>query len=129
MTLGAVVVYVYLSFWRETKSNGHEAFSKGDEYFISKRQLCEITGIPKAADAISELYQSFQFIGGVHLLSSKINGQIQFHEMGEGFVILKRMKALKKMQTAFYRKIKDLQMAAKPEPEKTVPTKKKSMTK
>ena len=30
LTLGAVVVYVYLSYWRETKSNGYEAFSKGD---------------------------------------------------------------------------------------------------
>ena len=129
LTLGAVVVYVYLSYWRETKSNGYEAFSKGDEYFISKRQLCEITGLPKAADAISELYQSFQFSGGAHLFEFKDQWTKFSFTKWAGFCDPEDDETAQKQATAFYQRIKDVQMAAKPKPEKTVPTKKTSMAK
>ena len=129
LTLGAVVVYVYLSYWRETKSNGYEAFSKGDEYFISKRQLCQITGLPKAADAISELYQSFQFSGGSHLFEFKDRWTKFSFTKWARFCDPEDDETAQKHATAFYQRIKDLQMTAKPKPEKTVPTKKTSMAK
>lgn len=129
LTLLSVVVYVYLSFWRETKSNGYEAFSKGDEFFISKRQLCEITGIPKAADAIPELYKAFQFTGGAHLFEFKDRWTKFSFTQWEGFCDPEDDENARKNATAFYQRIKTIQLEDKTKQKKPVPTKKKASTK
>lgn len=55
-----VVVYVYLDYWRQMK--GGES-----EFFISKRDLRQLTNIQDAAEHVTRLHDLFQFNGGARL--------------------------------------------------------------
>ena len=114
LTLLTVVVYIYLSYWRDTHSNGEEAFRNGDEFFISKRQLIDLSGIPTAPEAIQRLYDGFKFTGGAHLFEFKDRWtKFSFSEWS-GFADPEDNEHAQISAVAFYKRIKTAQMAMKP---------------
>ena len=128
LTLLEVIVYVYLSYWRDTRRNEYEVYAKGDEFFISKRQLIETSGIPKVVDAIPELYKAFQFSKGAHLFEYKDQWTKFSFTKWAGFSDPEDDESARIQSDAFYKRIKTLQMTVKAEPKKTQ-AKKKSTTK
>jgi len=57
-----VVVYIALVFWRHT----HE-FDDRDDFFITKRELREFTGLADAPERVRTLHDGFKFSDGPHL--------------------------------------------------------------
>lgn len=54
-----VVVYIYLDFLRDRY--------RDNDFYVSKRELREMTRIKKAPESVRNLYEGFEFNGGSHL--------------------------------------------------------------
>jgi len=57
-----VVVYIALVFWRHTHDNDDQ-----DDFFITKRELREFTGLADAPERVRTLHDRFKFSTGDHL--------------------------------------------------------------
>lgn len=69
LTIADLVIYTYMNYWRsmngETDSDGD--YSPADNWFITKQQLRELTGIQQAVECVDNLFKKFTFSTGEHL--------------------------------------------------------------
>jgi len=61
---GDVVVYVYLSYWY-WRCRGR--YTDRNEFFITKRELRDLTNLEDAPDRVTRLYKNFNYNEGSHL--------------------------------------------------------------
>jgi hypothetical protein len=60
LKIAEVLVWLYLYYWSSvTQHNG--------KWFITKRELSDLTSVPKAARSVKTLYDRFKYSGGAHL--------------------------------------------------------------
>lgn len=62
-----LVVYEYLTYFQQ-KCQGDKEY-----FFVTKRELVELTGIPTATRSVDTLYRNFVFTGGAHLFEVQDN--------------------------------------------------------
>lgn len=65
-----VVIYIYLDFIRDRY--------RDNDFFVTKRELREMTRIKKAPESVRNLYEDFRFASGNHLFEFEDNHQ-KFH--------------------------------------------------
>lgn len=61
---GDLVVYIYLSYWQ---CRCQVSYEESGDFFITRRQLRELTGLEDAPLRVARLYNNFTYNGGAHL--------------------------------------------------------------
>ncbi len=72
---GDVVVYVYLSYWY-WKCRGR--YADREKFFITKRELRELTNLENAPERVARLYSNFTYSGGAHLFEYSGYQRLEF---------------------------------------------------
>ncbi len=65
LTHADLVVYVYVNYLRARCQGERE------DFFVTKRELRDITGLANATTCVEHLYRAFTFAGGAHLLETR----------------------------------------------------------